>query len=264
MPIAHADDGVSLSYSVRGDGPRNLLFMHGWAGSGSYFQETIDGLDLATVRAIAFDMRGHGDSDKPDTELTLDRLARDALTVADDVGAKSFIAVGYSMSGKFAQYLALVEPERIEGLVLVAGAPAGELPLPEETVADWLALAGDADGHVALVKQFMHKPVAEDVLERFGRQAAKVPRADLERTLELFTSSSFGQRLGSVRAPALVVGGAHDPLATVQLQEAIVSSLPSAWLEVLGCGHEIPLEEPTELAALIGRFATRQRQGGAG
>ena len=31
MPRAQTDDGIGLSYEVRGDGPRNLLFLHGWA-----------------------------------------------------------------------------------------------------------------------------------------------------------------------------------------------------------------------------------------
>ena len=128
MPRTRTDDGIDLSYQVRGTGPRDLLFMHGWAGSGEYFNRLIDHLDLSRVRAITYDMRGHGDSDKPDMELSLDRLARDGLTVADAVGASTFVTVGFSMSGKFAQYLAVLEPTRVEGLILVAGAPAAEIP----------------------------------------------------------------------------------------------------------------------------------------
>jgi len=116
--------------------------MHGWAGSGEYFNGLIDHLDLSQVRAITYDMRGHGDSDKPDVQLTLERLARDGLAVADAAGARTFVAVGFSMSGKFAQYLAVLEPARVEGLVLIAGAPAAEIPLPPELLADWYARSG--------------------------------------------------------------------------------------------------------------------------
>jgi pimeloyl-ACP methyl ester carboxylesterase len=86
MPIARTDDNTSLAYRVSGTGARNLIFMHGWAGSARYFDETIAQLDGSAVRAIALDMRGHGDSDKPGTAWTLDRLAHDVLTVADDAG----------------------------------------------------------------------------------------------------------------------------------------------------------------------------------
>jgi pimeloyl-ACP methyl ester carboxylesterase len=54
--------------------------MHGWAGAGAYFDETLKYLDLTGLRAITFDLRGHGDSDKPDTGYSDERFARDAFT----------------------------------------------------------------------------------------------------------------------------------------------------------------------------------------
>ena len=50
MPTVTTDDGVALSYATAGDGPPNLLFMHGWAGSGRYFDATIEHLDLTRLR----------------------------------------------------------------------------------------------------------------------------------------------------------------------------------------------------------------------
>lgn len=255
MPTARTDDSVSIAYRTRGTGPRNLVFLHGWGGSGNYFDETIEHVDLGGVRAITLDMRGHGDSDKPDTELTLERLARDVFSVADDAGADVFVAVGFSMSGKFVQYLPLVDPSRVEGLVIVAGPSAGELPLPAELVAQWLGLAGDGQAFVeTTVTPYIHRPVPQDVLRRFGENAAKISRADLERTLNLTTATSFIERLGSVRVPALVVAGARDPLLPRELAEGVVASLPNARLEMLDCGHEIPVELPAELAHLIDKF----------
>src|SRR5712691_3158681 len=105
--------------------------MHGWAGSGSYFDETLEHLDLSRMRAITFDFRGHGDSG-PGDAYGLDDLTADVIAVADDAGADEFALVGFSMSGKFAQYVSSRYPERVLGQVLVAGCPVGELPLPPE------------------------------------------------------------------------------------------------------------------------------------
>ena len=63
MAVVKTDDGVDISYRVLGTGPCTLLFMHGWAGAGAYFDETLKYLDLTGLRAITFDLRGHGDSD---------------------------------------------------------------------------------------------------------------------------------------------------------------------------------------------------------
>ena len=65
--------------------------MHGWAGAGAYFDETLKYLDLTGLRAITFDLRGHGDSDKPETGYSDERFARDAFTVADAVGANEIV-----------------------------------------------------------------------------------------------------------------------------------------------------------------------------
>ena len=63
MPTARSTDDVEIAYRVAGDGqPVDVLFMHGWAGSGRYFDQTVDCLDLSRLRAITFDLRGHGDS----------------------------------------------------------------------------------------------------------------------------------------------------------------------------------------------------------
>lgn len=255
MPRAQTDDGVGLSYEVRGDGPRNLLFLHGWAGSGEYFNGLIDHLDLSRVRAISYDMRGHGDSDKPDIQLTLERLARDGLTVADAAGARTFVPVGFSMSGKFAQYLAVLEPARVEGLLLIAGAPAAEIPLPPELLADWYARQGDAARFAELLGPYMTARVDPEVLERFGQTAAKVPAADLERTMQLVTSVSFADRVGMLEQPILVIAGANDILLPPELLKGMADGLKNARLEVIDdCGHEIPIERPKELADRMAAF----------
>jgi pimeloyl-ACP methyl ester carboxylesterase len=252
MPATRTDDGVSIAYRTQGTGPRNLVFLHAWGASGSYFDETIESLNPTAVRAITLDLRGHGDSEKPDTELTWERLAHDVFAVADHATANDFVAVGHSMGGKLAQYLPLVHPSRVEALVLVASPSAGELPTPS-FVAEWVGLAGDAQAFIdTVLTPYLRRPVPEHVLRRFGEDAAKIPRTYLERTLNLVSSTSFIDRLGSVRVPVLVVSSAGDPLHSTERD--IVDSLPNARLEILDCGLEIPMELPTELAHLIEEF----------
>ena len=50
------------------------------------------------------------------------------------------------MSAKSCQYLSLAAPDRIVGQILVAGCPAGEVPLPRELTDDWLSRDGDPSG----------------------------------------------------------------------------------------------------------------------
>ena len=255
MPTALTDDGISISYESAGEGPPNLLCLHGWAGSGRYFDATIQQLDLARVRAVTFDLRGHGRSDPADEGYTLDRIAADALAVADAAGLDEFVVLGYSMGAKFAQYLASLAPERVRGLILLAGCPVGEIPLPAELTEDWLSREGDAGRMAEIAEMYSSNAIEPQLLERFGQDAAMVGRAALEGSLNAAVATSFADRVGAIAAPAVVVGGIHDGMFTPELlREAVVAPLPGARLALLDAGHEIPIELPRQLAALIEAF----------
>ncbi len=252
MPAVTTDDGAVLSYATAGDGPPHLLFMHGWAGSGRYFDATIEHLDLTRLRAVTYDLRGHRESATEADGYSLERIAEDALAVADAAGADRFVVVGFSMSAKFGQYVSLLAPDRVVGQILIAGCPTGEIPLPREVIDDWLSREGDASRMAEIPGPFMTRPVEPEVMARFGADAATAGRAALEGTLDAAMHTSFTERLGSITVPSIVVGGSGDPMFTPDaLRAAVVSPLAGARLALVGCGHEIPIEAPRELAALI-------------
>ena len=256
MPTTRSTDGVEIAYQVVGEGAVDVLILHGWAGSGRYFDQTVQALDPSRTRAITFDFRGHGDSGRPGAGYTLDQLAADALAVADATASERFVVVGYSMSGKFAQYVTVERPERVLGQVLVAGCPAFALPLPPELLADWYGRAGDAARMAEIPQMYASQPIAEDVLDRCGVDAARVPLVALCGTIELVSSTSFADRLTGLTAPTLVVGGRNDAIFSPEaLAEGVVAPIRGARLELLDCGHEIPIEQPRQLAALIDGFA---------
>jgi pimeloyl-ACP methyl ester carboxylesterase len=254
MPTLTTDDGVALSYATAGDGPATLLCMHGWAGSGRYFEPMIEHLDLSRLRVVTYDLRGHRDSEPSAGGYTLERIAADALAVADAAGAREFVVLGFSMSAKFCQYLALEAPDRVTAQILVAGCPTGVLTLPREITDDWLGREGDAVRMAEVPGPYMTRPVDPEVMERFGLDAARIGRAALEGTLDA-VGVSFMERVGAIAAPTLVVGGSGDPMFGPELlRTAVVEPLADARLELLDCGHEIPIEAPRELAALIEEF----------
>jgi pimeloyl-ACP methyl ester carboxylesterase len=260
MPVVSTDDGCALSYATAGDGPPHLLFMHGWAGSGRYFDATISRLDLTRLGTVTYDLRGHRESGPAPSDHTLERLAADALAVADAAGLDQFVVVGFSMSAKFCQYLSLVAPDRVAGQILVAGCPAGEIPLPRELIDDWLGREGDAARMAELPVPFMTRPVAPELIERFAEDAATIGRVALEGTLDTVMTTSFVDRLSAITAPSLVIGGSGDPMFTPDmLRTAVVPPLAGARLELVDCGHEIPIEAPGELAALIEGFVLSEQ-----
>src|SRR5262249_14625346 len=136
MSLTLSPEGVEVAYRVIGTGPPDLLFLHGWAGSTAYFEESYEALDLERARAIGVDLSGHGESPASEAAWSLDGIDNAVLAAADAAGAERFVAVGYSMGAKFALHVAITHPERVAALVLVSRKPAGANPMPHAILAD--------------------------------------------------------------------------------------------------------------------------------
>lgn len=254
MATVPADDGITLSYRVHGSGPTTIMYLHGWAGSGAHFDEVIGELDLNAIRVVTMDFRGHGDSEKAVQPYDLDRIAEDVWHVADAAGATNLVLVGFSMSGKFAQYVALRQPERVSGLVLVAGFPASEMAFPQDVARDWVSRAGDRARLRELILPFISEPVDAAVLDRYVDHATSVPAAALDCTLQACIRTTFADRIRLLTMPTLIVGGKRDAYFDAGAVARLARSLPCARGVCLECNHEVPMERPHELAHLLEAF----------
>ena len=166
------------------------------------------------------------------------------------------------MSGKFAQYVTHRHPDRVLGQILVSGCPAGPLQLPPELVDDWCARAGDADRLIDVSLSCATRPIPAQLLESLGRDAALVAESVLRETIDLAATAAFADEIAGSTTPTLVVGGAGDWMFPPDaLRDGVVAPLARARLEILDCGHEIPLEAPTELADLVRQFIGERRSG---
>lgn len=253
-----------VAYSTSGEGPTALILMHGWAGSGSYFDLLISHLDPDLVYCVSLDLPGHGLSAEPSNPYTMDQITSATIAVADVVGADTFVLLGFSMSAKFAQYVALSHPDRAIGQILVAGCPTGRLPLPAELIEDWCARAGDPDRLIDVVLSCATRPIPGPVLDAVGRAAARVTPRVLRETVDLCATSDFSAEVVGSTVPTLVVGGSDDWLFTPEtLRDGVVAPLGRAELRLLDCGHEVPTEAPEELARLVSQFVTEVCRTGA-
>lgn len=115
----HVDDG--------GKGGLPVVFVHSFAGSTAHWSAQLAHL-RPTRRAIALDLRGHGQSDASSSgDYAMDSLAGDIAAVVDGLGLGRFVLVGHSMGGAAAVAYAGAHPERVAGLVLV-GTPGKSSP----------------------------------------------------------------------------------------------------------------------------------------
>jgi non-heme chloroperoxidase len=257
VPFARATDDVAISYETIGTGARNVIFLHGWGGaaSGHSWKGLLKYLDVTGLTLILVDLRGHGRSDQASEGYSTAQFASDVFAVADHANADKFVVVAFSMSAKWAQWMACSDPGRITGQVLIAPAPAAELPLTEDMLQDWLKYSQDRGAWSRFIRSFTKEDIPADVLEEYFKDASTTSPFALAGTFHMCRTGEFGDRLEALRTPTLVIGGAHDPMFPPQfLREQFMARIPGARLALVDAGHEIPLEAPPQMAALLEAF----------
>jgi non-heme chloroperoxidase len=123
-------DGVSLFYKDWGTGPV-VTFSHGWPLSSDAWDAQTLFLVNQGYRIIAHDRRGHGRSDQPGGDNTLDRYADDLAELFDHLDVKDVVMVGHSTGGgEVARYIGRHGTSRVAKAVLIGAIPPLMLKTP--------------------------------------------------------------------------------------------------------------------------------------
>jgi pimeloyl-ACP methyl ester carboxylesterase len=114
-------DGLSLAVLDEGEG-RPVLLLHGFPDSSHVWRHQVPALVDAGMRAIAPDLRGFGESDKPEEveEYALTRSLADMVAVLDALGVERACVVGHDWGAALAWALAAFVPARVERLVAMS------------------------------------------------------------------------------------------------------------------------------------------------
>lgn len=150
-------EGDNMGYVTAGNPDKPpIIFIHGWLSHADIWQDTL-ALLQDNFYCIAVDLMGHGYSDKSyHIDLSISAQGARVVTLADSLGFETFTLVGHSMGGMIALHLAaLSAPERVAGVVSVAGAVNGQL-----------------DGYInAVLKPIMHSGYLFPIIYNFSRLA---------------------------------------------------------------------------------------------
>ena len=256
-------DGVKLHVTVweaeagkYKEPARDVLLLHGWPNAGAIWRPLAEALLLAeNFRLIAPDFRGYGQSDKPDAGFTCEQFARDAQTVAEQMGLQNWALVGHSMGGKIAQVMASNRPPGLSALVLVTpGLPTPAPPAPDMPAR--LVMFGDEQKIRALLSGWVAHPLRPALVDTIVHQGMQLSREAWKGWLSAMRSEDVsGLTTAQINVPTLVIGGEKDTQRTSADLQALTSQINGAKLVSLpGSGHLPHLEEPESLVALLVNF----------
>ncbi|HLO22257.1 MAG TPA: alpha/beta hydrolase, partial [Methyloceanibacter sp.] len=112
-------DGVSLFYEEAKGDKRPILLVHGWCCDHSFFAPQSKHFARQGHRVVAVDLRGHGQSDKPHEDYTMQLFADDLAFLCRELQLEKPVIIGHSMGGVVAFAFAARYPEIPSAIVTI-------------------------------------------------------------------------------------------------------------------------------------------------
>ncbi|MBC7683099.1 MAG: alpha/beta hydrolase [Ferruginibacter sp.] len=221
---------VRLHIEDSGGNGRPLVLIHGWPLSAQAWEPQVAVLQAAGYRVVAYDRRGFGRSDKPESDYSYDTLADDLQRVMDQCGLQDVTLVGFSMGGgEVARYIARHGESRLHSVVFAAAVPPYLLqtadnpdgPLtPVKAQQNMAALTQDRTAFFDhFTRNFFSVQGVLQVTESQRSDAIALchqsaPHAALA-CMEAFGTTDFREDLNKVTVPTLVVHGEADAVVPI-------------------------------------------------
>lgn len=252
--------GVRIHWRLEGAAGKPAIVLLNSIATTLHLCDRLAPLLLDDFRLLRVDTRGHGGSDAPSGDYSLDLLADDVLAAMDAAGIDSAILCGVSLGGMISMTLALKAPERVNGLLLACTSAAFDAQF-------WT-------DRIAAVRAYGVASIADASIARFfsDRFALENPELVAAFRGDIIAMSSDGyagcgaairdmhllDRLGAVRAPTVVAAGAFDNATPYQGHgDRIVAAIPGARAVLLQTGHLSCVEDPHGFERALRDLAAR-------
>ena len=259
-------NGIRIHYNEMGEGDPLLLIMgfgmpgDAWLGSLPFLQG---------FRAIFFDNRGTGQSDKPQGPYTIGQMAEDAAGLLNHLNIERAHVYGVSMGGMIAQELTLRHPSKVRSLVLgctMCGGEHATMAEPQviEVLIETIRGMGTMDPGMWVDRQLpllftpewiAANPGIRELLMMGVQMMPPTPPDTAERAMQGLFGWSTYDRLASITAPTLIVHGDRDVLIPVANAHVLAKRIPGAKLHIVpGAGHGYPAQDPVGVHQLVTDF----------
>jgi pimeloyl-ACP methyl ester carboxylesterase len=252
MPLM-VHQGIKLAYEDRGAGKPAFVFVHGWTCDRSFFAPQAEYF-ARRHRVVSVDLRGHGESDKPQGQYLIEDYADDIAYMIEVLGLGKVMAVGHSMGGFVVLQLAAAHPDLVSAIVML---DPGTFVIPPEIRRDIEALVtaievGNQEPRRKLIVNRFFLPnsdpkLVQDVLAVMMAAPSHLAASALRGCLA-FDAPAAAARC---KVPALHLAGT-PPLNPPHLMSQWLPTIVNGW--TVGAGHFNQLEVPDQVNSMIDGF----------
>ena len=171
-------NGINIRLAMMGEGPL-VIFCHGWPESWYSYRYQLPAVADAGFKAVAYDVRGYGESDKPHEieAYTMRNMTNDVVGIIDALGYDTAITIGHDWGGPIALNTAALNEDRISATGTLSVPFTGRGPMP--TLDLWKEIYKDRFFYQLY---FQKEGVAEEEFE-----------SDLSRALFMTYTNSDGR-----------------------------------------------------------------------
>lgn len=248
---------MTIPVRTVGSGPHHVFCLHGWFGCSTGWGSFPDYLDGEQFTYHFTDNRGYGARKDETGDYSLDEVAGDVLTAADEQGADTFSLVGHSMGGAEVLRVLTRAPDRVRKVVGISAVGASPGEFDEAGRELFWGAAQDPDKRFTIIdfttgnrltavwiRTMVENSLANSTVEAFAG------------ALEMWANPDFLSEVRGNPTPTLAIAGDHDPaLGEPAVRQAWEAHLPSCRVHVMAnAGHYAMFETPVALATTIETF----------
>ena len=271
MPKVKANN-LTINYEREGSGEPLILIPYLSADHACYAFQVAEYAKHFTC--ITLDLRGTGESDKPEGAYTTEVLADDVAAFMQALGVRQAHVAGLSLGAATGMWLAAKHPEKVRSLSLHSGWPKTD-GYVKAVVEGWQALAKALNNVAEMVirgifpwcftpELYAARPDYMQSLADFVRSRPAQPvAAFLEQSNAVITHDASGQ-LARISAPTLITFGRFDQVTSTRFAGELSGSIRNSELLILeGCSHAPIYEKAEEFNERTLRFLKSQAAAGA-
>jgi pimeloyl-ACP methyl ester carboxylesterase len=264
-------NGVKLSYRIYGTG-FPVILIHGYGAKKEIWKPQI--VDLRKrFKVIAFDLRGTGESDRPNMHYTMKMLAEDVNGLTDFLLIEKAHIIGRSFGGMIAQNFTLLFPHKVEKLVLIATnygrtdtewveiPKNGRLEEVETLKHDPLKAFKQKSKwvfHIKFRKEMEANPTKKfyDIfsMEDLIRESTINPSRpqDIINQAEAMKTHYTLEKLSEINSKTLLIAASHDRQTPVSVMIEMNNRIPNSELKIINkAGHFMTLSRASEVNNII-------------
>jgi len=245
-------DDIELYYEVHGDG-EPIIFSHGWMCDCSVWNSQIDFFSKK-YKVIAYDHRGHGKSDKPKANYSIEILSNDLYSIIKELNLDKVTLVGHSMGGMTALTFALNHPDKVSKLVLVGTSAkmtfSGYIQL-------WIMThIFSSESFTRGMIDFQYHEPSEQIKKEAFERAMRTPKfAAYGCFTEFMKNYDNKDRVSKIKVPTLIVVGEKDKATPVEMSQYLNREIEGSKLQIIpDSKHMVMIDKPKELNGIIEEF----------